>query len=288
MSLLSRRDYMSQLAIEDSDICHEPMSNPARTNCRHFYCFECLKAWLESNNTCPTCRTQLFVETNQITEQNVERQSGFLPPVPARRLSRSGELEATVSRLEGAPISPGVVERMAGEKVQQPPQPTEQHVEPHDQSIAASMPDHGELSYNDIQTYANQLQAQSGTQTREATFNGTAMFRLFERLFPESATLPDWNEGLTTHNVLYTFVLSDGTAWLVYTSGEVPARFNGSGSGPQRDELIRAWTRRQSEWADKVRECLNPAEQGRNLLVELQRLLQEDAELPFNQYNIIF
>lgn len=51
---------MSRLGQETCDICYEPMETPTRTTCRHYYCLECLTTWLETNNTCPSCRTKLF------------------------------------------------------------------------------------------------------------------------------------------------------------------------------------------------------------------------------------
>lgn len=36
------------------------MLEPTRTPCGHVYCSECLLTWLVENNTCPTCRTELF------------------------------------------------------------------------------------------------------------------------------------------------------------------------------------------------------------------------------------
>ncbi|CAK1360786.1 unnamed protein product [Cercospora beticola] len=270
------------------------MSDPARTNCRHFYCFECLKAWLESNNTCPTCRTQLFEETDRITEQDVEAQTGFLPPVPPRGVSRSGdlhrtldfiierlrELEATVSRLEEAPTSPAGVGSVAGQGNQEPPPPTEQHVDPHDQEVTEPTTDHEELSYEAILAYASEFRAEREPPTRrEVTFNGNAMSRLFERLIPEPSARPDWYEGVRTRNVRYTFVVNDEMARFRYTSSERPSYLDDVPLDDNLGNIVDAYLHRQSQWASKVRTCLETVAEG-TLLREVQVLMQEEVENP--------
>ncbi|GIZ36649.1 hypothetical protein CKM354_000011800 [Cercospora kikuchii] len=65
MAQPSRRDYMSSLVHDDCDICYQPMTEPTRLSCRHYFCLECIRSWLDGNNTCPSCRAQLFEEPGE-------------------------------------------------------------------------------------------------------------------------------------------------------------------------------------------------------------------------------
>ncbi|PIA98755.1 hypothetical protein CB0940_03757 [Cercospora beticola] len=65
MAQASRRDYMSSLVHDDCDICYQPMTEPTRLSCRHYFCLECFRSWLDGNNTCPSCRAQLFEEPGE-------------------------------------------------------------------------------------------------------------------------------------------------------------------------------------------------------------------------------
>ena len=47
-------------------ICHEKMNNfddIVETQCSHKFCEECIKVWLEKNNTCPFCRMDITEDT---------------------------------------------------------------------------------------------------------------------------------------------------------------------------------------------------------------------------------
>lgn len=53
-------------------ICQETIATPKITSCRHTFCQACLDKWLETNNTCPMCRTQIrdinnFTQTSDLT-----------------------------------------------------------------------------------------------------------------------------------------------------------------------------------------------------------------------------
>ncbi len=55
-------------------ICWENMKKPFLTNCKHKFHKKCLKQWLETNKTCPLCRTTIEIKKkkrNRITPENV-------------------------------------------------------------------------------------------------------------------------------------------------------------------------------------------------------------------------
>ena len=55
-------------------ICHQSIMNEQITRklntCSHKYHIHCIDEWLSSNKTCPTCRRELIVNTNE-TDDNV-------------------------------------------------------------------------------------------------------------------------------------------------------------------------------------------------------------------------
>lgn len=50
--------------------CLHPLTSPVKTSCGHIVDLECAKPWLDTNNTCPRCRTALY-EPSEAT-----------PPIP--------------------------------------------------------------------------------------------------------------------------------------------------------------------------------------------------------------
>ncbi|KAL1475203.1 hypothetical protein MTO96_020053 [Rhipicephalus appendiculatus] len=39
------------------DICHSVLRSPVECSCRHIFCSDCIKKWVNKGvNTCPTCR----------------------------------------------------------------------------------------------------------------------------------------------------------------------------------------------------------------------------------------
>ncbi|KAF7188252.1 putative RING finger protein [Pseudocercospora fuligena] len=66
MALLTRDEYIAQLRPDGSSstdtcpICHEDVDSPVTTSCRHTFCLECLKPWMERSHTCPSCRNALY------------------------------------------------------------------------------------------------------------------------------------------------------------------------------------------------------------------------------------
>ncbi|KAM3423977.1 hypothetical protein BST61_g1370 [Cercospora zeina] len=90
----SRDEYMSNLGHEDCAICYQPMAQPTRTPCRHYYCLECLQKWLKTNNTCPSCRTILFEKP---AEPNAGAQHRDVSAGPSREES----FEDYLHRLDG-------------------------------------------------------------------------------------------------------------------------------------------------------------------------------------------
>lgn len=72
MPLPSRVDFLSSLEPQTCDICYNAMTAPAHTPCGHVYCLRCLLAWVEHNNTCPTCRTTLFESLTNDEEHAID------------------------------------------------------------------------------------------------------------------------------------------------------------------------------------------------------------------------
>ncbi|KAK4615659.1 hypothetical protein CLAFUW4_10438 [Fulvia fulva] len=66
-SLPDKDEFIASLspsieAVGDCSICYENERNfntSIITPCRHNFCAECLKTWLETSNTCPCCRAEL-------------------------------------------------------------------------------------------------------------------------------------------------------------------------------------------------------------------------------------
>lgn len=50
------------------------MASPTKTACNHYFCHECLKTWLGSAHTCPTCRSELF----RLTRRRIGIDGAFL------------------------------------------------------------------------------------------------------------------------------------------------------------------------------------------------------------------
>ena len=44
----------------ECDICSELMKNSSIINCGHSFCEACIKSWLNTNNTCPSCKVPAF------------------------------------------------------------------------------------------------------------------------------------------------------------------------------------------------------------------------------------
>jgi hypothetical protein len=47
--------------MSDCPVCLEPIETPLRTECGHFYHFECIRRWARVNPTCPVCRADLVI-----------------------------------------------------------------------------------------------------------------------------------------------------------------------------------------------------------------------------------
>ncbi|KAI7202342.1 hypothetical protein KC343_g10224 [Hortaea werneckii] len=67
---------LSRLAEGNQDgdscpICYQVFTDPAKTPCGHIYCRECLEAWLEGTNNCPTCRSLLIAQALIEPQPNV-------------------------------------------------------------------------------------------------------------------------------------------------------------------------------------------------------------------------
>lgn len=49
-------------------ICQETTATPKITSCQHTFCVSCLDKWLETNNTCPMCRSQISEPNHTLPE----------------------------------------------------------------------------------------------------------------------------------------------------------------------------------------------------------------------------
>lgn len=63
-------------------ICLEEIENYSYTTlCNHIFCLNCIYHWLQSHNTCPMCRFQLY-PLAPIQETDEESLSDFIPYTP--------------------------------------------------------------------------------------------------------------------------------------------------------------------------------------------------------------
>ncbi|PAV91221.1 hypothetical protein WR25_09192 [Diploscapter pachys] len=51
-------------AIAMCAICHEKLFQPTKLTCSHIFCQTCIETWLDSNDTCPMCRTVVERQDN--------------------------------------------------------------------------------------------------------------------------------------------------------------------------------------------------------------------------------
>jgi len=55
-------EYIDELSINDNlkcSICNDPFEEPVTTRCDHTFCYKCIEKWINTNNSCPTCRSQI-------------------------------------------------------------------------------------------------------------------------------------------------------------------------------------------------------------------------------------
>ncbi|KAI7239483.1 hypothetical protein KC330_g1853 [Hortaea werneckii] len=74
-------------------ICYQTFTEPVKTPCGHIYCRECLEAWLERTNNCPTCRTLLMAQAP------IEPQTDVIPEVEAFDLDFEIDQQAIILEL---------------------------------------------------------------------------------------------------------------------------------------------------------------------------------------------
>ncbi|KAF7192623.1 putative RING finger protein [Pseudocercospora fuligena] len=75
MALKSKEELLSTIKPTECDICHEPATEAYLTECRHLFCLECIKRWLENSALCPMCRRVLYEAENEDEEEvdDIER-----------------------------------------------------------------------------------------------------------------------------------------------------------------------------------------------------------------------
>ena len=55
-------EYIDELSINDNlkcSICNDPFEKPVTTRCDHTFCYKCIEQWINTNNSCPTCRSRI-------------------------------------------------------------------------------------------------------------------------------------------------------------------------------------------------------------------------------------
>ncbi|RNA41043.1 RING finger and transmembrane domain-containing 2-like [Brachionus plicatilis] len=58
--------YGTNTVVNDSEdqicpICQDRYKNPINLKCQHVFCADCVSIWLDKENSCPMCRTKLFI-----------------------------------------------------------------------------------------------------------------------------------------------------------------------------------------------------------------------------------
>lgn len=121
MSLFASKSAFSQLGLEvivpsaahmyhDCYICNDPLNVNIHTNatekhhatvrigvCGHMHGKECLSAWLDTGNSCPTCKRQLFEASGRgITQSDINNVVHSM-----RRSFHEKDITAAIARLVG-------------------------------------------------------------------------------------------------------------------------------------------------------------------------------------------
>lgn len=48
---------LESLQEDTCPVCMETLNHPVRLECNHIFCEECISQWLETESTCPICRS---------------------------------------------------------------------------------------------------------------------------------------------------------------------------------------------------------------------------------------
>jgi hypothetical protein len=97
-SIINTYEYMNESQIDEAlkcIICTQPFVKPVSLHCQHTFCRECIRTWLNEDQSCPTCRLiidsddeqfapvnthvvvnqldRLLVQCNQCQEKNIQR-----------------------------------------------------------------------------------------------------------------------------------------------------------------------------------------------------------------------
>ncbi|KAM3423979.1 hypothetical protein BST61_g1372 [Cercospora zeina] len=223
MAVPTRPEYITQLAHEDCDICYEPMTQPTRTSCRHFYCLQCLQMWLKANNTCPTCRTKLFDEVDVDDEEEHN---------------------------EAAPATIGGVDAVEQERSTPQPAATEAAIE----IIVNESQNPIEVQHEEEVIRRRLEVSLSGIFRIPApiSFDRAFIRRLLLRLQTNGHALPEWFADMDQWDVLYSFqVNANASAWMFqYIEFSDPRGFAGDRSDEWEAVIAshRRWTQRVSDY----------------------------------------
>ena len=75
-------EYCNEKSIDSNltcSICLNPFLRPVVTHCQHVFCYECLRSWLDQEQSCPICRQDLIPGScDCVTKANFLKQLGRL------------------------------------------------------------------------------------------------------------------------------------------------------------------------------------------------------------------
>ncbi|CAF4010601.1 unnamed protein product, partial [Rotaria sp. Silwood1] len=80
-------EYMDEAQIDSElkcAICTQPFQNPTNLPCQHTFCQHCIKAWLKSNTSCPTCRRTVINHNDRHGIFPKPDETSILSPIKTR------------------------------------------------------------------------------------------------------------------------------------------------------------------------------------------------------------
>ncbi|KAK4620196.1 hypothetical protein CLAFUW4_11040 [Fulvia fulva] len=116
MVLPTREQYFAQLPTsqetdgstaeaviaDECPVCYDEVTTPVKTSCNHTFCENCLKQWLSSSNTCPSCRTEQFQrDPVEVTASELAQAQRILSRTPRIGLGPYSSTAVEVQSLEG-------------------------------------------------------------------------------------------------------------------------------------------------------------------------------------------
>lgn len=308
MAVPTREEYMSRLGQETCDICYEPMETPTRTTCRHYYCLECLTTWLETNNTCPSCRTTLFSDPDidesddsddeedssdeedsedEDEEEGMDIEAGNGQAAPA-----DGEIYGSDERDHSDYLNfyRAFRARAAAERHGLPFMGVEDAVRPDRQAVQEELRriTRTAVSHEPAQRQQEELASrQIETAMKPPVhLNPISVTRLLLGLAPKHQPLPQWFPEIPDWEVLYVFewLASGSRWWFVRIEYNDPPRFATMSAYRRVLEGIDNRNKHQ-EWVERVSSFFFSVNRSDlSEVVEQLRVEQGDASLPPRQH----